>query len=339
MTQKLTRALIYGDTEDSFTTKIQAFEEEFNAGLVNYEGRAPVTIRDIPLKKLAVGYDDELVAAKVYDTVVRGAWEDENLWRRAANVIYMTSEIERVPAITPDAFEFKEWTRGAAVQEGGGSFWHVELDCSDDDGLYAADVPLSKSFVKRRGFDAVEQALACMGQAAGRLILQAIRTELLADVDSTMTDTMANYGNGHYKALVKMESLIATVGMSPNIALINPAEGYDVGISDYFIRESYYNAARGIPVDLHSIGSLFGRIPILRHRDITAASMIMGRSDAMAFVGIMEDITIEDYDDVRHGMLGSVVSLQFDVASGKDATGPTGATNPIAKSWAVTTSA
>ena len=51
------------------------------------------------------------------------------------------------------------------------------------------------------------------------------------------------------------------------------------------------------------------------------------------------DVTIEDYEDVREGLAGSMVTVQFDVKSGKDAEGAKDSLNPVAKSWAVTTSA
>lgn len=337
---RLTRDLFYGEGSE-ILPKIQTYEEELNSG-DPYPTDIFKTIRDVPLKKFAVGADDELLAAKVYELVVRGAEEDENLWRRSARVVSMEKEIERVPLMTPDDFAFKPWVRGTAARASGGSFWMVELDCSDDKGLEAVDVGLSSAFVKRRGFDAVEEALISVGQAAGRLVLQAIVAKYLADVSTSspdMTDTLANWGADQYKSLVKMESLIAKNGMSPDVCLINPDEGYDMGIVDYFIRQDYSLAARGIPRDLHTIGSLYGRVPILRHRDVTAASMIMANSMKSMVVGIIDDLSISDYDDVRKGMVGAICSIQFDVKSAADAKGPAGSTNPCKGAWAVCTSA
>ena len=342
---RLTRDLFYGE-DSEILTKIQVYEEELNSG-DPFPSDVLKTIRDVPLKKLAVGADDEILAAKVYSLVVRGAEENESLWRQSARVVQMEKEIERVPLMTPDDFLFKKWTRGTGAKSSGGSFWMVELDCSDDKGLYGVDVGLSSAFVKRRGFDAVEEALISVGQSAGRLVLQAIVAKYLADVSTSgpdMTDTLANYGDlgaltdNHYAALVKMESLIAKNGMTPTICLVNPDEGADIASYDYFVSQDYSLAARGIPKNLHSVGSLFGRIPILRHRDVTAASMIMAAAYKACVVGIMDDLAIDDYDDVRKGMVGSVCSIQFDVKTGADAKGPKGATNPTAGAWATCTS-
>ncbi|MCK5642642.1 MAG: hypothetical protein KAJ19_17675, partial [Gammaproteobacteria bacterium] len=324
--------------------KVLAFEQEINSGnphpTFNAKGQEiPLFLRDIPLKKLTVGYDDEIVEAKVYDTVVRGAEESETLWGEFAKVAQMTAEIERIPMFTPDDINFKPWVRGTKPRASGGSFWEVECNCANEKNLYGLDVGISKSFVSRRGFDAVEEVLWGVGQSAGRLILQGIVTKLLADVDSALTDTLANWGAGHYKALVKMESLIATYGMTPSVALVNPGEGYDIAILDYFIREDYSRAAKGIPASLHSVGSLFGRLPIYRSRDMTAASMILAAAEKACVVGVLEPLSIDSYDDVREGMEGAIAHLQFDVKSGKDAHGPSGATKPTAKSWAVCTSA
>ena len=230
--------------------------------------------------------------------------------------------------------------RVTKARSSGGSFWQVPMDCSDDKGLYGVYVGLTSSFVTRRGFDAVEEALWAVGQATGRLILQAVVSEYETDVNAAMTNAMANWGNGQYKCMVKAESLVAEVGMYPNVILINPSEGYDIGILDYFIREDYARAARGIPASLHSMGSLFGRIPIIRSRDVTSGKITVAQAEKSVVIGIIDGgLGIDNYSDVREGMVGAGAHIQFDSASGKDAEGPGGATKPTPKAWAVATSA
>jgi len=339
MTQTLTRTLLYTDPVAEFARKMT----------VELPHRArkfgePVNIRDFTLEEIVkhtqtVGADDSLITAKVVDTVIRGAEEDENLWRRAAAVFALDTEIQRKPLITPDDFLFADWIQGTKPRSSGGAFFALKFDCSNHQGHYAADVGFTKNDLKAGGFDKMEEALWCSGQAAGRFLLKKVVVELLTDVNSGMTDTLANWGNGAYKALNKMEGLIAKQGMSAGLALVNPAEGTDIANSDYFIHADYGEAARGIPKDLHSIGSLYGRIPILRHRDVTENSMIMLTPGKSVGIGLYQDIQVESYEDIREGLEGAVVSFQFDVKSGKDAEGPSGATSPVAKSWAVCTSA
>jgi hypothetical protein len=326
MTQTLTRDLLYSNP-------VKEFEMTKRLG-----------IRDASLEQIVkhcetVGTDDTLIASKVIDTVVRGAEEDENLWKKCANVTMMTTEIQRVPVITADDFALKPWIEGTRPRSSGGSFWATKLDCSQSAGLYATDIGFTKNDLRAGGIAKLEEALFCAGQAVGRLILQKINAKLLADKDAAMTDTLANWGNDHYKALAKMESLIAAQGMTPDVVLVNPTESYDIAVLDYFIRDDYSKVAGTFPRDIHSIGSLYGRIPINRHRDITTQSMIMLSSKKSIAIGLYRDITIDNYDDVREGLEGAIVSIQLDVKSGKDAEGPFGATNPVTKSWAVCTSA
>lgn len=337
----LTRELIYG-IDSEHVEKIQAYELELNKGLP--AGMPTQTLRNVPLKKLVVGGDDEILDAKVLDTVIMGAEDAENLWRQCAVAHQMTSEIERYPLITPDDFKFQKWTRGSRPRASGGSFWQVPLDCSGNKGLYGINVGLDAKFVETKGFDAVERALYCVGQSAGRLVFQAIITKYLADVATTMTKALATWdprasGDDHYGALVGMEAGLAGEGFYPNGILVNPTEGGDLGVLDVFIRQDYSDAARGIPRDRHSIGNLYGRIPILRHRDVTTAYMIMAEIEKSMIVGLWDDLSIKDYEDVREGMEGAVCYIQFDVKSGKDAKGPKGATKPTAKAWAICTGA
>jgi len=332
MTTKLSRELLYGDAVKQFET------------LKSTELNRPITIRDISLEKLvkhtysSVGVDDSLITAKVVDQVVRGAEEDENLWKKIAAVTPLDTEIQRVPVITPDDYIVYDWVQGTKARSMGGAIWAWKFDCSQSKGLHAADINFTKNDLRAGGFGKMEDALWCAGQSIGRHVLQAVVSELTTDVNAAMTDTLANWGAGHYKALVKMESLLAKVGMSgKTVALVNPDEGYDIGISDYFINQHYIGAAKGIPEDLHTIGDLYGRIPIYRHRDMTAASMIMALFGKAVGVGLYQDIQIDDYEDVREGIEGAIASIQFDVKSGKDVEGPKDATSPIAKSWAVCT--
>jgi len=335
MTQ-LNRELLYQLAGEG---AIPRLEEKFRRS-IGVKQRVP--FRNIPFSaiKTMVGTDDSLVSAKVIDSVIAGAEDDEGLWQLMAKIVYMEKAKEMVPFITADDFAPVPWVQGTAPRASGGSFWAAELDCSLDKGLYAFRVGLTKNWIRDNGFDKLEESLRAAGQAMGRQLIQATITKYLADVDATMTNTLANWGNAHYHNLVKMESLIADVGMSPTIALVNPDEGYDVGVSDYFISQDYERAARGIPRDLHAVGNLYGRIPIIRHRDVTAASMIMAAAEKAMVIGLMDEgIKIEDFDDVQQGMEGAVVSLQYCIKSGKDAAGPKDATKPTAKSWAVTTSA
>jgi len=336
MTDKtLTRALFESQP-------IKKFEEEQST-----LKKMAVSIRDISLKDIVhhvyhtqtVGIDDSLVQAKILDDVVRGAEEDEGIWRQACRVFPMTAAIERFKVFTPDDIKFAPWKRGVKPQASGGSIWSVKFDCSQGAGLYALDVGFDKDQLKQGGFDGMEEALWAVGQAAGRKLLAAIVSEYTTDVDSNMTDTLANWGNAAYDSLVKMESLVAAQGMTPDVALVNPAEGYLVGTSDKFIRDDYRYAGKGIPSGVHILGSLFGRIPIYRHRDITENSMIMAAKGKSVFVGMYQDLQVENYNNVQEGLEGAVVSLQYDVKSGNDAEGPKDATSPLAKAWCVCTSA
>jgi hypothetical protein len=294
-------------------------------------------IRSIPLKEV-VAVSPDLTEVKVFDTLLRGAEASLVRPEDICTVVQMDTPKEDKPIIGYTDFKAYKGTLGSKVRKSGGLFDSVELDCSNQNGLRIVDVSMDKSWIKQNKWGAVEAAIESAGQAMTDEVINAIMSKYEADVDSSMTDTVANWGNSHYKALVKAVSLIAAAQMPTEVALINPAEVYDLLILDYFVHGNYaqlaakqaYDFGRGL------CGFLFpnGGIPIYFHPKVTAASMTIAAKRAVV-CGIYTPLTIDNYDDIRAGEEGGIVSIQFDVKSGKDAK----LTKPTKKAWAVATGA
>ena len=315
--------------------EVRKFEERYSR-----EFGTPLTISDFSLEEVImrvekVGFSADLVTQKVHDIVVRGAEDDEGLLSQIAKVITMSSEVEVVPIITPD--DFKIYPGGTGITRTmGGVFDRVKLDCSTGKGLYKADLGFEDWWKKSNGYGAMEEALWAAGNAIMKDIIGKVIVDLETDKHSTMTNTLANWGNNHYKTLAKMHSLIRAQGMHPDFAVVNPDEEYDVMITGNFIDQDYSRVAQARPASqFGAIGYLYGYLPIFSHRGATAASMTMGCKGKSAIVGFYQPLTIEEYVDPREGLFGSVLSVQYDYKNGSNAE----MTKGTQKSWAVATSA
>jgi hypothetical protein len=321
--------------DETLWKEIERFEAHYTKSL-GY----PVTVRDFSLddviKKVeTVGFSDDLITQKVHDTVIRGAEDQEDLLGKFAKVVDMQSEIEVVPLITPDDFKIYPGVTGN-TRFGGGVFDRVKLDCSGGRGIYKMDLGFEHWWKKSNGYGAIEEALWAAGNAIFKDIITKVMADLEADVNAAMTNAVANWGNSHYKALVKADSLIRAEGMTgPFSVLISPAEVYDLMILDYFIQQDYARTASALPKESALIGVLFGSTPIFAHRGVTAAKMTMVSNQKSSVVGFYEPLTIVDYEDVRQGMEGSVLRVQYDYKNGSDAE----MTKPTQKSWAIATGA
>jgi hypothetical protein len=330
--KNLTRDLFY-NTE--LMDKVRKFEAALNH-----------PIRKIPLLKVVnhvetAAADPALITVKAIDAVIQGAEFVEGLWQKCANVVVMTNAKQEVPLVSYTDFKGnRKGLTGASVQEAGGYFDRIELDCSAQRGLYRVKVPVDKTNIRDFGFPIVEESLTAAGQSLADQILQSIIDKYETDVDAGNTDTVANWGNNHYKALVKGVSLIAKNARSyADVILINPDEVYDILILDQFVHANYtaLAAKQALNTQMGLAGYLFpnGGIPIYFHPNVTAAKMTIAASQKAVFVGMRQDITIENFNDIINGQEGGIVSAQWDTKSGKNAS----KTKPTAKAWAVATSA
>jgi len=335
---RLTREILYDLDE--------GHEERVRRTYAKHMGWSKVPLlADVSMEwlTLTVGHDDDLIRAKMVTDVIRGAEEDENLWRAICKVIDMDEPKTSQAIITNEDFKLSPWTQGTKPRTSGGSFFGFEFDCRESKGLWAFNIGLTRNQVRDAGYDALDEALIAAGQAIGRHLIDAIDAKYIADIDATMTKNIATWdprgsGQDQYGAMVGMESALAARGFNADIVLCHPDEAADAAVLDTFIRDDYRYAAKGIPTSLHSIGSLYGRIPIIRHREITAANMIMAESRKAMALGIMEGgPVISNFENIEEGLEGAVVSIQYELKSGKDAKGPKGATKPTDKAWALCT--
>lgn len=319
--------------EESVLGEVQKFEEKYSRQL-----GMPLTISDFGLdtvvKKVeTVGFSDELITAKVYDSVIRGADDDETLLAKLARVVEMDSEQQTVSIITPDDFKIYPGGTGL-VRSGGGVFDRIKLDCSTGKGIYKTDIGFEKWWIKSNKYSGLEEALWAAGNAIYKDIVTKVIVDLEADKHATMTNSYANWGNNHYKSLIMMDSLIEAEGMKPDFVVINPTELYDILTTDVFINQDYARVAMASPPrDGSLIASLFGRIPIYCHRAATTTIMTMGCRLKSALVGFYQPLAIENYNDPREGMEGSVLSVQYDYKNGSNAE----LTKGTQKSWAIGT--
>ena len=337
---RITREDIYNLDEGSKERTLREYAKQMGLS------RAP-PLKEVPLEwlTLTVGVDDDLIRAKLISDVIRGAEEDENLWRAMCKVVDMDAPQVRQAIITSEDFKLAPWTQGTKPRSSGGSFFGFEFDCRDDNGLFAFEVGLTANQIRDAGYSALDEALVAAGQAIGRHLIDVIDAKYIADVHEDMSQALAAWDpraadDDHYGALVGMEAGLADLGFNADLILVNPVEGADCGVLDHFIRDDYRYVAKGIPSGIHTVGALYGRIPIVRHRKITTTYMIMAETQKAMALGLMEGgVKISNFESIEEGMEGAVVSVQYELKSGKDAAGPKGATKPTDKAWALCTGA
>jgi len=316
--------------------------------LKKFETEKGVPLRQIPLKDLihfnkatqkceTVGVEPTLIAQKLMDNVIIGQ-DFVPLWNKISRVVTMDVNKVEQPIISYGDFKVKKGGTGGHIRTSGGFFSNVELDTSDEQGMYRVEVALRKTWIRDNKWSAVEESFRAAGQTMYDEVLLSIITKYLADVDSTMTAALSAWGNSHYKAFVKMVSLISAKKMYPDLILIHPDELYDLGIQDYFIHQNYSALAGKVQITPTSglFGYLFPNdIPIYFHPNVTAASMICADSQRAAVLGVRQDLTIENFDNVIEGEEGAVVSMQWDVKTGADAL----PASNVKYAWAVCTAA
>jgi len=308
-----------------------------------FESEKGIPIRMIPMQKfldpkqLTTGVSPLLIQTKLFDQVIKGA-ENVILFDRAAKVVSMDAPKKEVPLVNYTDFKVHKGLTGAKPRTAGGYYDHVELDCSQENGLYRVEIAMDKTWIRDAQWSAIEDALENAGKAMYDQVLSTIMAKYEADVDSTMTDTVANWGGSHYKALVKGVSLISSQRMRATSVFIHPDELYDLMILDYFVHSNYSERAAKGDIDWEEglAGYLFpNKIPIYFTPSVTAAKMTIAAANKAVVLGIRQGLTIENFNDVVGGQEGGVITMQWDVKSGKDAK----KTKPTLKSWAVATAA
>lgn len=319
------------------------FEGETAEELKKFESEKGLTIRQIPLgwfmdklKTESTGVSPSLIQQKVMDVAIEGA-EFIDLYSKAARVIRMTSNKFEVPVFSYTDFKpIGKGVTGAKAQESGGHIDTIELDCSNKKGLYRVKIALDKTWIRDAQWNMLEDAIRAAGYQMQDAIMAAIVAEYEGDVDSNMTDTVANWGNSHYKSLMKAISLVQAEQMYPDIVLINPTEVYDLGIEDYFIHAQYTTSGMKAAPTRGLFGYIYNNnIPIYVHYKVTSGKMTVADSQKAVVLGIRQELTIENFNDIINGEEGAVLTMQFDVKSGKDAS----KLKPTKKAWAVVTSA
>lgn len=304
------------------------------------EAKMGIPISEIPWSKFigpskteTIAIDPALIQVKAMDTVIRGA-ETVTMHDKAAKIVEMTAPKQEQPLMAYDAFTVYHGTHGAKLRRSGGNVDRVELDCSNDRGLHRVEIALRKTWIRDQNFGAVEESLSSAGMVMYDEIFGDVVAEYETDVNSAMTDTVANWGNGHYKALLWALGLVAAQKMYPSVAFVNPTEIYDLGISDYFIHGEYTSKAGSLQLEPQNglLGYLMpNRIPIYFHHKVTTAKMTIAAAQKAVILGIRQPLQIENFNDVLQGLEGAVLTMQWDTKSGNDAK----TTKPTQKSWAV----
>jgi len=313
-----------------------------NPLLLKFESKIGMPLRQVPFGYMAEHYlkgdgtiDPTLIQTKVVDLVMQGA-DFIPIFNQIALIQDMTAPKMELPVSSYTGFKAVKGIQGAtSARTAGGYTDAIELDCSNGRGMYRVNVAMQKYWIRQAQWSAVENALRDAGQVMYDEVAGVLLKKATDDVDTTMTNTLANWQNTYCGMLATMFGKMATAQVRPTCAIITASATALAALETPFSNQLYANLAS---LDIKPETGLFGylmpfRLPIYYHYKQTAASATMLNANKALALGIFQPLTVEGFNDVWSGTEGGVITMQFDAKSGKDAKNK----KPTKLAWAVGT--
>lgn len=230
-----------------------------------------------------------------------------------------------IPIIDRLDFVFKPGGQRASAQSMGGQIPKAELDASGETGMYRGEINIPKSWIRDSNFAAVEETLNVAGQAVAVTVEKKVIDDLISN--ASQTDTKANLDGVSalfFEAFVEVvDNKLPTNGFICDTAVFHPADYAALVRENSSGNFPWYNSLYRDKVAGRD-GLFFQgvRSPVkIIVADADAATvdtvMFYNKLKALA-LGIRQDLTIEDFDDVRQGIEGAVLTMQFVTAEIRD---------------------
>lgn len=278
---------------------------------------------------------NSLSTLKISDLIVEGAepWSD---WKQYSNSIDMDSPkvnvpktryTDTVPGASGTIEEFAEGGAASGATPIGGKIETIELDCSGTNNSYRGTITVSRNDVKDNNFLAVEQAYKNGGNTfyyyAGKRIIDRLVADTTTNTDTRANLDLATSDNSFLEALVKVVrgEFKGTQRNTPDTMFIHPQDAADT------IRQASANG-NGYPfldkrilrsdtdsdvVNDSGLAVALGLRNVWETPQISQGTVMITKRDVAQTVGIREDLTIENLDQVAGGKYNSELVLRFDV--------------------------
>jgi hypothetical protein len=278
---------------------------------------------------------NSLSTLKIADSVIEGA-EPYSDWKQYSRTLEMdapkqnvpkTRYTDNVPGTTGTIEEFAEGGAAAGVTPLGGKVDTIELDCSGTNNSYRGGITVSRNDVKDNNFLAVEQAYKNAGNQLYYLCGVRIIDALVADTTTNTDDRddldLATPDHKYLEALIDVirSKFKGSQRNTADTMFINPSDASEVirtahadgGPWPFLDKRILRQDNDSDVVNNSGLAAALGLRNVWETPQITAGTVMITKRDVAQVVGIREDLTIENLDQLPGGKYNSELVLRFDV--------------------------
>lgn len=293
-----------------------------------------VRIGDYGTQETAV-VPNNLSALKIADAVIEGAepWSDWKNYSRTLDMdspkmnVPKTRYTDTVPGSSGTLDEFAESGVTSGANPIGGKVDTIELDCSGTNNSFRGGITVSRNDVKDNNFLAVEQAYKNGGNMfyylAGKRLIDNLVSDTTTNTDDRDDLDLATPDHKYLEALVEVikGKFKGDQFNTADTMFINPSDASKVIITahadggpwPFLDKRVLRNDNDTDVINNGGLASALGLKNVWETPQISAGTVMITKRDVAQTVGLYEDLTIENLDQVAGGKFNSELVLRFDV--------------------------
>lgn len=313
-----------------FSTFIRGLEWRHLLKDGDYRSEVPMShfceTNNIPYFNETVMVSTSLFQQKIADDVLAGS-EVMADWRQMAKIVDMDASKIEIPIRDRADFQFNTGGQRAPARSMGGQIPSAELDASNETGMYRGAIDIPKHWIRDSNFNAIQETLTTVGEAVSVKVQKVLIDALISN--ASQTDTKANVDGTNsifMEAFINViDNLIPSNKFYCDTAVFHPADfaaaRYEASAAagGFPWLQNFYQDKVGGATGLKFGGIKGGVDIIIGDADAATENTVMfyNKNKYLA-LGIRQDLTIEDFDDVREGIEGAAVTMQFVTAELRD---------------------
>jgi len=295
--------------------EIEKVTEKLNPMYAEPLKQSPTELWRVPFKEI-VNIAPQLIQQKVLADVLYGAQHNKN-WKDWVNLVDMDTPQVAVPVLTEEDFIFRKGTKATLARYMGGRGRVVQLDCSEDRGLWTGAIGIKKTWIKDSNWNTVGEATKMAGQAAYLEVAREVIAYL--DTNAVATDTFVT---DMYVSIARSIANMRAAGFQPTIIIVpSSVEGLLMSLDAFISIEKLGRVGR--LAEEGTIGNFYGTIPVYSTGDtlggfskVTTKRPLVVAQKQGVVLGLRQDLQIEEYDEPLKGLEGAVLTMRFDIKLG-----------------------
>ena len=267
--------------------------------------------------------------------IIEGAepWSDWKQYSRSIDMdapkvnVPKTRYTDAVPGASGTIEEFAEGGATSAATPIGGKIDTIELDCSGTNNSYRGTISVTRNDVKDNNFLAVEQAYKNGGNQfyyyAGKRIIDTLIADTTVNTDTRADLDLATSVQSFLEALIEVirAKFKGDQRNTADTMFMNPADasntirtaGANGGPWPFLDKRILRGDTDSDVVNNSGLAAALGLRNVWETPQIAAGTVMITKRDTAQVVGIREDLTIENLDQVAGGKFNSELVLRFDV--------------------------